>query len=234
MSKYEWETGRIIIPAKEWRSFKQAVREAHDRQQALAHELAGIVYAEITRAGKGKRGFDYQTAAATELSHKLDSPTYRGNWQTLRTANRYQCLTTERESIISRLFPREEGRRKPVKPKAKDYPKAGSKERVFRAGEARIALDDSTRAFSWNVPENNRACERAHEYAIAAAAFSALDKIKWTRGTGGTITGNDEYNRESEAEGGGANYVVYRFGPLGEAQDFTAFTHRRGTRKKRL
>lgn len=230
MSKYEWEKGEVKIPAREWRGFKEGVRGAHDRQQELARELAGAVYEAITREGRGKRGFDYQAAARTELNRKIEGPAYRGRWQMLGTANRYQSLDTERDTILISLFPKGEDQRKPVKPKAKDFPKAGRKVSVFQAGEGRIALDDSTRTFIWNVPENNRACERAHEYAIAAATFAALDKIKWTRGTGGMITGNDEYNRESEHEGGGRNYVNYRFGPLGNAREFTAFTGRRGRR----
>jgi hypothetical protein len=43
--------------------------------------------------------------------------------------------------------------------------------------------------------------------------FSRLRRINWTRGSGGTIVGNDEYNSDSYDAGGGANYTKDRFGP---------------------
>jgi hypothetical protein len=63
------------------------------------------------------------------------------------------------------------------------------------------------------VPSNNHACETARRHPVAAAFFAALGRVRWTRGSGGEIVGNDEYNRDVDYEGGGANYVVDRYGP---------------------
>jgi hypothetical protein len=49
-----------------------------------------------------------------------------------------------------------------------------------------------------------------------AIFFAALGKIKWTRSSGGFATGNDEYNQDNTYSGGGANYVTFSYGPVGE------------------
>src|SRR5690606_40658386 len=45
-------------------------------------------------------------------------------------------------------------------------------------------------------------------YPRGKAFENALRKVMWVRGTGGKLVGNDEYNRDSRYEGGGANYAL--------------------------
>jgi hypothetical protein len=45
----------------------------------------------------------------------------------------------------------------------------------------------------------------------------ALAKVVWSRGSGGSFIGNDEYNRDDRNAGGGGNYVTRQFGPKGQA-----------------
>ena len=105
-------------------------------------------------------------------------------------------------------------RKKPVKPKKKDFPAANSKTTKYSLGDgAYIGLDNATKSVVWSVSENNHAVERAREHFLARVLFGALEQVVWSRTTGGTIVGNDEYNSEESAyEGGGANYACIRYG----------------------
>lgn len=208
MSKYEWESGGVKLPAREWAGFKRELRAAHDRLQERALALAAAVYAEATAAGRGRRGFNFHEEAERVFDRKVATHPNRQ-------------LEPYRWTIFAALFPQGEraGTRKPRKPRASDFPKATSKTDAFGDGDWSIGLDGAGRTFRWHVSQNNHAVEDAHEHPLAAAAFRLLDKMKWTRGTGGKIVGNDENNEESREDGGGANYVTRRYGPIGEADD---------------
>jgi len=87
------------------------------------------------------------------------------------------------------------------------------KKTSYSNGEGGISFDDKSRTVKWYVTENNHACESAHESFMGNAFFRALGQVVWTRGTGGEIVGNDEYNRESKASGDGGNFTKQTFGP---------------------
>lgn len=90
--------------------------------------------------------------------------------------------------------------------------RATNRTTTFRVGwEATITFKGNE--VTWNVPENNHACDHAHEHHIGRAFFAALNKVTWTRGSGGVIVGNNEYSRDSYDVGGGGNYETARFGP---------------------
>jgi hypothetical protein len=218
VSRYEWEAGTIIIPAKEWPDFKRTLRESHNRLQALRFELATSLSSELKLLGRGKRNFDFEQAAE-DLFHK-------------RAQGRFSPISQDSFDVLRAIFKYPEGsepakKLKPLVPKKKDFPQATSKTNSFDCGEASISIEDKGRRFSWSVPENNHACERAHEHPMAVAAFRSLDRIKWARNSGGKITGNDEYNQESKNEGSGSNYVVRGYGPLGEDPFLKRFRKRR-------
>jgi hypothetical protein len=76
-----------------------------------------------------------------------------------------------------------------------------------------IVLKPARHSVYWGVMENNHAREHARATKNAQALFSALGRIKWVRGSGGSIVGNDEYHRDDREIGGGGNYEVAYYGP---------------------
>jgi hypothetical protein len=108
-------------------------------------------------------------------------------------------------------------RTKPLKPKKSKEPFvqiASTKVTSLSAGgEASVYFDHKAKTITWEVGENNRAVERANETDLAKLLWRLLNGIAWTRGSGGKIVGNDEYNQESREAGSGSNYVTREFGP---------------------
>jgi len=179
MSKYEWERGTIKIPAKEYSKLRKAVITEYNRLQDELYNEAVQAHAKILAAKKGKRGFDvYKYAAGYD---GLD----------------LSC------DLLSLLFNREK-LRKPKKSGLRKKPV--SKDCTLDIGEADITFNG--RCVIWDVPENNHACESARQHSLAKFLFRKLSNIAWTRGSGGQIIGNDEYNRDSDYKGGGSNYVT--------------------------
>lgn len=124
------------------------------------------------------------------------------------------------DEIFDAIFPYQqvEGKgfvrsRKPKSPKRLQFkPLKMSANSIPVGHEAGIGFDRQRRVVTWEVGENNHSVERAHEHHTGKEFFRRLARVNWTRGTGGEIVGNDEYNRDNDNAGGGANYVTQRFG----------------------
>ncbi len=184
MSKYDWEEGTIKIPLAYWTPVKTSVILAWNREQDEMFNTASEAHKAALKAGFRKRGFS------------------RAGW--------VRSNHLEVASLITR-----EGSDKVYMPKKKDLKHLPlRKGGVLSLGDAQIHLDNKTRTVVWTVDENNHACERAHNHPVALALFAALRRVHyWTKGSGGAIIGNDEYNRDNRGFDGGANYTVMEFGP---------------------
>ena len=214
MSRYEWERGTITIPSAQWAKFKAEVREGYNKSKLSDFQTAGTLQAKLL---------------SLHAIHKSKNPnTYGGYWDNLLKLaweavekpvhNRYGVRTDseisygQRDDIEQAIF-RNGTKNVPLKPLKKSFPLADSTTKSLSLGDANVEFEDKTRGATWDVSENNRAIEHANATALAKAFFSALSKIEWTRGSGGKIIGNDEYNRDNEYEGGGGNTVNHEFGP---------------------
>lgn len=193
MSCYNWCSGTIKIPTKEWSSFRKALIQEHNSRNDSAFSIARTIHTQIKEDSKYKRNYDYYGAAFDKIY------------------NEYEDKLTEshRRLIMSSLVSYKNGSYKLHLPKKKDFPKATLKTTDY----GYFTLEHSSKSISYNVEEGNRAVEHAQRDLFVRFVFNKLNSITWTRNSGGTIVGNDEYNRDSDYEGGGGNYAVYRFGP---------------------
>lgn len=191
MSCYEWERGTLTLPTAEAAPMRKALNAAHAAQMNRVKALLDRLWPELKNLPADKRrdkasSWSYPNAAALASDEVWDD--------------------------LDTLFHASEGR----KPTAEHWKKvlaAPSTNRTnsWMSGEAVVVL--SGRRLMWRVEENNHAVDRAHEKWLGRALFAQLDRVKWTRGSGGVFTGNDEYNQDSDYEGGGGNYITYEYGP---------------------
>jgi hypothetical protein len=195
MSCYNWCSGTIKIPAKEWPAFRKAIIAAHNTYNERSFEIARRLHAQVKADSKHKRNYSFY--------NKVFDAVYNGN---LSVPNHFKDLIYS--SLLTQNYPNV----KLKLPKKKDFPKATLKTERY----GYFTLGHASKTITYNVEEDNRAVDSAAADVFVRQVFQLLNRITWTRGSGGTIVGNDEYNRDSEYEGGGANYVVHRFGTMRE------------------
>ena len=93
-----------------------------------------------------------------------------------------------------------------------------TKDCLLSLGGSAIIFKDRT--VIWDVAENNHAVQDERARPLAKFFFRKLDNLTWTRGSGGKIVGNDEYNREADYEGGGGAYVTATYPPAKRPKSF--------------
>ncbi len=212
MSCYEWERGTIKLPSSAAVRLKGLVRDLSNQLHTRVLELS-------------QQWWDKNQTRSTRLFNQRLSQTQNRVWD--GTGYRGHDLMEELaqnlmlevlQDLTYRLGPNGQGMRvAPHKPRHADVdrvaPRANVRTTSFRLGEATVTFDGAN--MTWAVAENNHAVDVAHQHPIVGALFSELRRVAWTRGTGGVIVGNNEYNRDNREAGGGANYVTAQFGPLG-------------------
>lgn len=204
------EKGEFKLPASEWAGFKAAVREAVNRQNAAMYEAAVSIHAALSVPPR-KKGHALRDLAWDEME-KLN----RGSWGS--PGGRFSG--SEVEEVVASVAAIVTSPGKPYtyrlrKPQKKDFPQHGNNVTAFSAGEATLVFDNGARTAVWDVPENNHAVEAARATVLGRTLFAALGKVKWTRGTGGSVYGNDEYNADAgrHHEGAGGSYTSESYGP---------------------
>jgi hypothetical protein len=200
MSCYNWCSGTIKLPTKEWAAFRKSLIREHNHVNDYAFNMARSIHAEIKEDSKYKRKYDYYDPVFSKVYNQYaDKLTY-----------------THQSLVMNSLIYSDNGSYKLQLPKKKNFSKANLKTVDY----GYFKLKHDSKSISYDVDQNNRAVESAQQDPFVKFVFNKLNSIVWTRNSGGVIVGNDEYNQENTYEGGGANYIVYRFGTLGERTFF--------------
>jgi len=210
MSCYEWERGEFKLSVKAYRKFRADFIARWNESMDRAYSRACKIHSEVLHANKGKRNVNWWEAVR---DHRL----YLGGYGVPGYQSSASTLELDHHHLITKSlgFKGDGAGNRPCKPKKKDFPHATRKTTAFSDGwnDGAVMFHDSVRHVVWEVCENNHACEHARASFLGRLFFDLLGKVEWTRGTGGTIVGNDEYSRESHDVGGGGNYSKGSWGP---------------------
>ena len=191
MSCYGWERGNIQLPKSKYAAIKKGFIASYNAYLLDQLERSKRLRDHVFAVNKGKRNVQWYYALQDNMSK------FGVEWDTLN-------------KMIATI--NEDGK-KPSNLNKKLMNLANSKTTAFDvAGEGQITFINGDKSVVWYVEENNRSVDRCRESKVGELFFGMLRKIEWTRGSGGEIVGNDEYNQEDAHAGGGANYVTSSFG----------------------
>lgn len=233
MSCYEWEAGTIKLPTAAAPKVRDIVKAAHARHKELVYGTAQTFWKALPASYKKDRA-KYDQAVHLFLGgnkeHKFNDKTNSWSEQVAdkklplwkpfdQDGGLYWDLHTVLYTVTREPDPDSTwgGSRdcppRRVQQKDVDNVCGRATGANFRLNMGESSLEFKGRELHWSVGENNHARDRGRSHPVARALFKALDLVEWTRGSGGKILGNDEYNRDTDYEGGGGNYVVDEYGP---------------------
>ena len=209
MSCIDWLRAEVELPSGEVAGMKQALRDATNRLHTQARAAADDFWTNHAKRTRSTKLYDERLEAYLRAEESTG-----GYWKTATHVSGFEYPATENlrwmlqsvsahphkltEAEIDKFFPRATGRTTVF---------------GFSGGAANI----DGRKLTWGVSENNHAVERAEEHPVYQAMQMKLNKVTWTRGSGGHAWGSDEYAQDVARENGG-NPISIRgqWGPLGE------------------
>jgi hypothetical protein len=214
MTKNGWEQGTVVLPSAEFGRIRKMFEEAERARKTELFAHTQTFWKGLTAKQKRDRNA-YRDALDVYIgTEKAKAPRQPYNpWY--RTDNSAADAVEQKMDDLSEFLEHHPHRRATVADM--EYPT--NRTLGFGTGShGYVSFDRETNAVTWSVSENNHAVEDAHESPEWATLQDALSSVKWTRGTGGYFTGNDEYNTDGYEYGGGENYVTSAYGPIGEAE----------------
>lgn len=225
MGRNEWQNGTITIPAKELPALHKALRDWQNTFHAEVRAKAVELHKTINTRSVSKYGKAIGELEAKHWARVETAPQPFSFYRTPSTPSAAQkreklVEATALEVLRHIKFLASKGTKGIHQPTVEDVsqraPAATGKTKTFDLdGWASISFDKNN--VTWDVPGNSNAVEYAEKQPLRDVFFEALSKVQWTRGSGGVISGNDEYNQDDREYGGGANYITHTFGPQGNA-----------------
>lgn len=212
MSTNEWQSGTIKLPTAEFARVRQTLQDADNKTKQEAFDLTQSFWKSLTRKQATNMGayHDALSAFEDEQLEKTEKPS-RGWWG---GSTGHIEIDYDAKAVVDKaveLLRPGWGQDKPTRVLKSAVNFSTNRTIWFDVGgEAGITFNRDESTVTWNVPSNNHAVEDAHDHPMPGVLFGALSTVKWTRGTGGVISGSNENRFEHDG-----NEPESAYGPLG-------------------
>lgn len=215
MTCYGWEHGTIELPTAEVAGIKRALRTANNElREAVKAKTTSLHQAVMEKSST--RSVNRYSKSLHEVQY--GSPERPSGPFAPQPSIREQTVRAAAHEVIALVLSKGKVRKPTDADIERVLPKATNRTTVFPVispmGYSEASISIEGRTLIWDVPENNHAADEAGDSVLHGVLFGALDRIEWTRGSGGTIWGNNEYNESGNSpHGRGPDYVVreYRY-----------------------
>lgn len=228
MSRNDWERGEFKLPSAEFATFRKAMQDVDRARKEKAFAITQDFWKTLKGKQKTDRAAYMQALQEWQNKHYVEQDLARSRYSYRQPDPIDESAREMAHGLLyakgSEYFLGEGGRsqhdpnRKPTRVLASDVAYPTNRTTHFEDGECSVSFDKDKKTVYWTTGHNSRAVERAHDTPLGRAFFKHLNQVRWTHGTGGVMTGNDEYNRDTTYEGGGANYVTGAYGYIGIAE----------------
>jgi hypothetical protein len=211
-----WEEmyGEVLLPAAAVPEVKKALREAHNRHADAVYDHAKAFWKRHATQSRTK-----YTAAVDAYVSALRPSSGRSGYYATEFSSA-DLLAGDLHHVLSLLDHTTQRASKPLRGATwadmghAGLAKATNRDVSFGAGDGVVSFDGRT--LRWHTDQNKRSIERFESSVVGAALYAALDRVTWSRGTGGAARGQDEYGVDAALHHGGNAVALCKvFGPIG-------------------
>lgn len=241
MSCYEWQYGTITLPSAEGAGLKKVLRDyvntLHDEVRTEAIRL----HKEVAKSTRSTTLYRQRLRAHDEQRWASERNRSTGWYATPVRDEHKDLVAAMARQVLDQMLSGGWGQPEPTphQPTVADVDKVVAKATnrtvsfpiIGKDGYSEGNITFDGRTVIWNVPENNHAVDDANESEIGTKFWLAIERVKWTRGTGGSIWGNNEYNEGEHGHGRGPDYLCSTYGPVGDDAQVDKYVTQGFTRK---
>ncbi len=190
MSNFEWASGEVYLPAAELATVKRELRNYHNNLMERAYDaLKRFRSANLTSS---RTRWDVAIERASDISRPSMTPALRIAMVVAKSLDRPRAVKWDDFILPS-------------------YSKAAVTETTFplfsNKGDIVGKVEFHGRTMKWQIFKGNHAVDTFADSAHSAFLYTCLQKVMWTRGSGG---GETYWNESSDV-----TQVVKRWGSTG-------------------
>jgi len=215
MGHWEWERGDFKLPTSEFARVRNAVAAADRARKEQIFELSQQMWKGLTT--KQKRDPEAYKKAANKFIDSVSDEKVPARYSVHGELKFSPEVIEGLDHCLTTMNGRYNGAPKRVLASEMSYPTNRTLE--FSGHDVDITFDKAASSVTYDIHQDRHTIENANGSAILIALDKELKPMRWTRGTGGTITSDNESAEDGRRYGGNghSDLIESGFGPIGAA-----------------